>query len=130
MKVKNVTADQVRDVVEFISAELYNNELIFDREPETHGVRVVWVHFTLRTVNGRSTGARRTHTGRRLAKACWHAHRDVMAELFDLYPNAELHTMLASYHDKWDFRAKFPQTGFNNIGSVAQPLAMQNACEC
>lgn len=130
MKVQNVTAEQLRDVVSFVSAIKYDNELIFEREPETLGKHVVWVHFTLRTTTGRSPGARRTHQGRRLAKACWHAHRDVMGRLFNLYPDAELHTALARYVGVDGFLASFQKTGWNNIGTSVQPLYLRDACEC
>lgn len=130
MKLKNVTADQLRAIVESVSANLYGGDLIFDREPETTGVNVVWIHFTLRTVTGRSPGARRTHQGRRLAKACWHAHRDVMQALFDAYPAAELHTALARYIGRDGFMTDFPATGDTQLGSVAKPIAMRDACDC
>ncbi len=127
MKLLNVTPCQLRMVVNVISDELYNGELIFDREPETKGN---WIHFTLRTVSGRSPGARRTHHGRRLAKACWHAHRDVMQLLFDTFPNAELRTMLADYIGRVGFLSNFPATGATNLGSIATPLRADDACDC
>lgn len=127
MKVQNVSAARLRGIVERISTEQYDGHLMFNREPEQRGK---WLHFTLRTVTGHSPGARRTHQGRRLAKACWHAHRDVMARLFDVYPCAVLHTMLAEYDGRESFLAKFPATGESNIGSIAQPLSLCNACEC
>ncbi len=127
MKLANVTACQLRMIVSVVSDESYAGELIFEREPEGNGK---WVHFTLRTVNGKSPGARRTHTGRRLAKACWHAHRDVMQLLFDTHPDAVLVTMLATYDGRDDFLATFPDTGATNLGSIAAPLRADAACEC
>ncbi len=127
MKLQNVTSDQLRTCVNFISVNNYDGELIFDRKPEWRGN---WLHFTLRTVNGRSLGARRTHRGRRLAKACWHAHRDVMKELFNTYPSALLVTMLARYDGRDGFLAEFPATGNNNVGSMVQPLLLREACDC
>lgn len=130
MKVKGMSVEQLRRLVLSVSRSQYEGGVIFDREPEETGKRVKWVHFTLRTVSGRSTGARRSHSGRRLAKACWHAHRDVMQKLFDNYPNAELHSAFAKYQGLAGFTQDFPSTGWRNIGSMAQPLNMQDACEC
>lgn len=130
MKVQGITEKQLRYIVESVSNLQYDGGVIFDREPETTGSRVMWIHFTLRTVNGRSQGARRSASGRRLAKACWHAHRDVMQALFDQHPDAILHTALAKYTGAQSFADTFEATGDGNVGSMAQPLAMRDACEC
>ena len=127
MKLLNVTAYQLRMIVKVVSDDLYDGEILFEREPELKGK---WLHFTLRTVSGKSPGARRSHTGRRLAKACWHVHRDMMRLLFDAFPDAELHTMLAQYNGRDGFLANFPNTGAVNLGSIAVPLRADAACEC
>ncbi len=130
MKIQNVTASQLTDIVRTVSADQYDGNVIFDREPETLGSRVIWVHFTLRTKSGHGAGSRRSASGRRMAKACWHAHRDVMQALFDAYPDAVLQTALAKYTGAQSFADTFESTGDGNVGSMAQPLPMRDACEC
>ena len=127
MKIQGLTTCDLYNIVTRVSSESYDLGVIFAREPEWRGR---WLHFTLRTVNGSSQGARRTNSGRKLAKACWHAHRDVMRAIFDAFPDAELVTMLAVYNGADNFNALFQETGKYNLGSTANPCRADSACEC
>lgn len=80
--------------------------------------------FTLTVKDSRQPGARRSHSGRRLASACWHVHRDFFDALCDLQPNAVITagkkkiTKDAGNWEDW------------NIGSMMQPMYYSEACEC
>lgn len=74
-------------------------------------------------------GARRSRQGRRMPAACWHAIRDVLAEILRTNPTAKLTTSLATYTaSTWEER--YPPTGAVNIGSVMQPRYMTELCDC
>lgn len=127
MKVKGVSESALRFIVESVSNLRYNGNIVFKREPERKGN---FVFFTLTVNYSGGKGGRRSHTGRKVAAACWHAHRDVMRAMFESYPEAILVTALARYEGRVDFERSFEATGDGNIGSMAAPLAMRDACEC
>lgn len=127
MKVKGITEQQLRAIVETVSFEMYDCNVIFNREPERKGN---FVFFTLRVNDSSRDGHRITHSGRRHHSACWHVHRDVMREIFDANADAILVTALARYEGRDDFERKYPATGETNVGSMMQPLYMINACDC
>jgi hypothetical protein len=65
--------------------------------------------------------------------ACWHAYRDVLAELFRQFPNARVqsgNSFSVVYRGAADFAVKYPQTGRENIGSQMQPITMPELCDC
>lgn len=74
--------------------------------------------------------ARRSWTGRRGPWACWHAHRDVMAKVFDAYPDAVISTALETYRGREGFDSLYPCTASKNIGSMVSPAYMPELCEC
>ena len=73
---------------------------------------------------------RRSHTGRRIAAVCWHGHRAFMEVMFSLAPNARLKSTVVTYGGRTDFWANHDATGDRNIGSMMQPLAYRDACDC
>ena len=127
MKVKGITEQALRFAVESVSHLRYNGNIVFKREPDRKGN---FLFFTLTVVNSRNKGGRRSHSGRRVAAACWHAHRDVMRAIFETAPDAILVTALARYEGAADFADKFEATGDTNIGSAFNPLEMRYACDC
>ena len=127
MKVKGITESGLRFIVESVSNLRYNGNIVFKREPERKGN---FLFFTLTVRDSSGPGGRRSHSGRRVAAACWHAHRDVMRAMFESYPEALLVTALARYEGRVGFERDFPATGDTNIGSMAAPLPMRYACEC
>ena len=127
MKVKGLTETQLTDIVNQISTTLYADNLVFNRYPERVGN---FLHFTLRVNSSSGKGARRSHAGRRMVSACWHAHKDVMQLLFNRYPDALLVSAMARYAGKTDFQYNFESTGNSNIGSMIQPCNMIDACDC
>lgn len=109
----------------------YAANLTWKRRPEKCG-KAYRCTLTVKTSYG--PGSRRSldHKSdvRRVAAACWHAHRDFMRMVFRANPDARIQTMLADYRGLEDFQAFFPVTGGTNVGSQAQPLAISEACNC
>jgi hypothetical protein len=74
-------------------------------------------------------GARRSWSGRRQTAACWHAYRDVLAELFRRYPRATVITSMARYDGREGFERNYLTTADINIGSQMQPAYMPELCD-
>lgn len=127
MRIKGISEQRLRFAVESVSSLQYDGNIVFKREPDKKGN---FLHFTLTVLDSAGPGGRRSHTGRRVAAACWHAHRDIMQAIFQLEPDALLITAFARYEGQYNFRDTFEATGYNNIGSIAQPLYMRDACTC
>ena len=73
---------------------------------------------------------RRGHSGRAVFAVCWHGHRDFFAEVFRRAPAARIDTAMIRYSGAADFQSKYPYTGQRNIGSMYEPLAYIDACDC
>jgi hypothetical protein len=68
---------------------------------------------------------------RRIGSACWHAHRDFFRAIFDINPDAEIHTALAKYKGRDDFERKYPATAYGGGMAGAAPVGMfGDACNC
>lgn len=86
--------------------------------------------FTLRIADSRMVGAAVAASGRRSVNACWHAHRDVMSALFAQHSRMTLTSAVTRYLGRSGFLDAFADTGYRNIGSLAQPVKAVNACKC
>lgn len=86
------------------------------------------LHFTLGLIGER--WRRRSNHGRRVAAVCWHGHRAFMEALFNRAPAARLKSTMIDYRGRLDFWTRHDATGQRNIGSIAQPLAYRDACDC
>lgn len=84
------------------------------------------VRFTLETHDAHKHGSRKAASGRHMRKASWEAHRDVMAALFKLDPDAVIRTALATYRGKADFERQYPATAHANRGSVMNPVTIRS----
>ena len=131
MKLYNVPLHELRAALSSVSC-LYEGNLIFNRLEQRRN----HVIFTLRVLRSGAPGHRlgfsRTSKGnrRRLTAACWHAHRDLLALVFERFPCVKLVSAVATYRGRDDFESNHGFTGYNNIGSVMEPLYHHNACEC
>ena len=125
MRIKNVTEAQMWSALSIANQKYSDNIMFnrFDRNPRCFD-------FTLRVKSSRGPGARVSHSGRRITAACWHAHRDVMVEIFNLAPDAVIKSSFATYKGKEGFYRDYPATGMKNIGSMMQPLTFCSACGC
>lgn len=138
MQVWNVSPEVVKASVAAAS-ERYGGNVICDGEPEHTGVTVKSsVRLKLRVKDSAGPGAGisidrfgSTKKGyRRKVSACWHAHRDVLAEIFRACPDARVKSVMADYRGADDFERKFPDTAHVNIGSMVYPVAAGDSCLC
>ena len=138
MQLWGATQEDLATIVERVSAEQYGGNIRVGEGMQgrwsTQGSRVKRVLFGLRVNSSQGPGHRRSAGGlsqsKRMVAACWHAHRDVMAAIFDAFPDARLKTSLADYRGAGDFREAFPETYYSNIGSMMFPCYMGDACDC
>ncbi len=127
MHVWGVSADNIERIVYTVSEGHYDFNVKFKRFPEQVGRAV---RFTLTVSKAANKGGRIGHTGRRIAAACWHVHRDIMVAIMTIFPDARIKTAQADYRGIEDFMDKFASTGYTNIGSQIEPMYFNNACEC
>jgi hypothetical protein len=100
----------------------YKNNVMFNRL-DVVGKRI---HFTLRVRSSKGLGARRSHSGRRLACACWHAHGHLFEAILKYDPSAKImsqgvKTTITVLGGNWVDK---------NIGSMVQPIMFSQACDC
>lgn len=127
MQVSGLTLGEFSRVVAMVSPTYSDNVIVHQDAHDTGRQRFtgrLWVR------SSRGPGARRSWSGRRMPAACWHAYRDVLGELFELYPHATVRTTLAVYRGKDGFHAAYPATAYHNVGSMMQPAFMPELCEC
>ncbi len=117
MIVRNATETTIRQAAGAAGVDLNNFR------PQGRGFA-----FTLGLVG--ETWRRRSHLGRRVAAVCWHGHRAFMQTLFHYAPNARLKSAAVQYDGHLEFWAKHNATGDRNIGSMMEPMAYRDACDC
>ena len=83
----------------------------------------------------RTAAAKHPRTGNRRHGpwACWHAYRDVFAELFHHYPDAVIvsgHAWRVTYRHRDGFERTYPRTASVNVGSQLEPVTMPELCAC
>lgn len=138
MIVTGITTEQFNEIVAKLNATTYggnlNTEIGRIYSPTRFAGRV-----TVRESGARlfpkdksrtAPGARRSWSGRRIAAACWHAYRDVLAGVFEVNPDARVRTAMAKYIGREGFLANYPETANQNIGSMASPAYMPELCDC
>lgn len=76
------------------------------------------------------TWRRRSPLGRRIAAVCWHGHRAFMEALFTRAPTTRLKSTMVDYNGRLEFWARHDETGDRNIGSLMEPMAYRDACDC
>lgn len=125
MIARGVSAADVEIAVTRASRLFFDGNVILNRS-EVRGTRV---RFTLRVRDSRGPGAHAS-ARRRTVSACWHAHREVIAALLQAMPEGRVTTAVADYRGLSDFLETFPETAYDNIGSVFEPVERWAACEC
>jgi len=129
MQIKGMSLDQWTNVVDAVSAELYDGNIIVNRDSDDRSnSRTNHCRTSLRVKNSRGHGARMSWSGRRTVSACWHAHRDVFREAFRLYPDAVISTVLARYTAE-NFEETYRKTAYVNVGSMMSPAYAPELCE-
>ena len=132
MRLQGLSVSELRQVVGEISEMYYDHNLIFNREPEPDPRHDGWIRFTLRVEDSSGKGARRNPQGRRMVSACWHAHRDVASLIFQVNPEARLHTAVTKYDGRDHYLTAFPETGERSVwgSTVAKRVTPRHLCEC
>jgi hypothetical protein len=129
--VTGLSLTQFRDIVREVSESRYEGNVIVQADAyELSGNRF---RGRLRCTTGRGAGARTSWRGAHYPIACWHAYRDVLAEVFRQFPDARVQSgyhFSVVYRGADDFAAKYPQTGRKNIGSQMEPVTMPELCGC
>lgn len=126
MKVWGIDAETLETIKNNVSRE-YGGNVRWKRIPEPTGKAI---SFTLTVVSSHGDGSRRSNEGRKIAAACWHVHRDLFERIFSENPDARIKTAMADYKGEKDFSYKYPETGNTNVGSIANPLFADEACNC
>jgi hypothetical protein len=117
---KNCTKNQMIQALAKVN-ERYANNIRFKQGPDAVGRRL---RATLTVVSSRTPGGRRSHTGRRIAAACWHVHGWFFEALFCIEPK----TVIESYGNRIDAYGGNWQD--RNIGSIMYPMNYSEACDC
>lgn len=128
MKIWGITEIGVRAALKIAGRKHYTDNLCFNRQPETTGVRVKAVLCTIRVHNSRKPGARRSQQ-RRLTAACYHAHEHFYREAFALGAT-RIQSTIADWSSVEDMEKDLERLASANIGSIAEPLCHADACEC
>lgn len=131
MKIRNVTQEQVRDAARAACVGL--------RDIDQRGAAV---QVTLAPLGGdvyRRIGQSANANGRRrrINAVCFHGHLAFMRALYALAPSAIIRSGLrlmgqneVVYRSLADLEWIGPAVGEINIGSMAHPLALEDACVC
>ena len=75
-------------------------------------------------------GAENLQRYNKVSAICWHGFRDFMIAMYELDSNLRFVTAKATYKNKDDFYIKFPDTAYDNIGSLMNPINFGDACLC
>lgn len=76
---------------------------------------------------GRET---RSYEPRRLASLCWHGFREVFDAMYETNPDTVIITAKARYDGKKDYKEKYQETAYENVGPRMYPIEYQEACDC
>jgi hypothetical protein len=106
MQVSGLSLSQFRACTYYISAVKYGSNIIVhpdahERPAKADGTANCTARLTVTSSDG--AGARVTTRGQRGPYACWHAYRDVLAEVFTRYPDAVIR---AGFHWRAVYRGR------------------------
>ena len=132
MLIKHVTRADLENALAAVNT-LFGDNVKFNRCDVANNNGDRW-NVTLKVESSRGPGARRSHTGRRMASACWH----VYGEFMDALPTgARINAPVVVGYDRWGrekiaHRDRSPGDEWQdwNIGSIMSPLYYSEACEC
>jgi hypothetical protein len=139
MFVYGVSLTDVHRVVRDVSGALYDGNITVRTGEDRSNRAGPRATFTLRATDTTGCGAKASASAfgkgtgpngrRRTISACWHAHYDVLAELFDRFPSARVVTAIATYTAP-TFRERALATAYLNVGSQLYPVTAPDCCEC
>lgn len=136
MEITGLTLAQFRECADAVSAETYSRNIIthnsaHDQPASRNGTPRCTARLTV--TGSRGPGSRTTAFGQHGLYACWHAYRDVLAEVFRRYPNAVIRagsSWRVTYRGRAGFEELYPETASIVIGSVINPVTMPELCAC
>jgi hypothetical protein len=127
MRIVGTTVSDITHIVDKISRERYASNVVIDTTGSGDPAR-----FTLRTIDSRGPGSRRSPSNFRLKNgsrrptrgACWHAHGHVFDAILAAYPDARIQSA----------GRVITQNGGNwqdwNAGTPAADVKMSELCDC
>lgn len=115
-KRNGVSDNEILELLERAIDEFGGEVLINEPKVSRTGVR-----FTLRCVHSDSEHARRSASGRRTRSATWEVHRNVLRNLFTVYPFLTIVTGVITYKGSDHFERAHPGTYYHNVGSQICP---------
>lgn len=128
MKINGLSLAEFAEVVERISRETYEGNVIIHQDAHDAGNGKCVARIRVKDSSG--TGSRRSASQRRMPSACWHAYRDVIHAVLDSYPDAKIDTGMEKYHGMSEFLRLYPGTADQNVGSAERPAYLPDLCEC
>ena len=138
MFVYGVSLADVECVVRDVSGALYDGNFVIRTGADRSNRAGPRATFTLRAIDTAGCGSKGSASSfakgteprgrRRTISACWHAHYDVLAELFTRFPGARVVTAIATYTGQ-TFRDCALATAAINMGSRAFPVTAPDCCE-
>lgn len=126
MHIRGVSLDWFDSVVDEVSATYYAGNVTMAPGARPSGRNSITTR--LRVTDSWGAGARTSASGRHGPYACWHAYRDVLAELFRTCPDATVRTAMETYWGREGFLRTYPATAHRNIGSERHPTPMTSLC--
>jgi hypothetical protein len=131
MRISGLSLDDFTAITASVSDDCYAGNLAVSPDAHDDGSRKSRCTARLVAGDSRGAGTRTSWSGRHGPYVCWHAYRDVLAEVFRQYPDAVVRTGLAGvYRGAAGFRRDYPATADKNIGSQMAPAYMPDLCEC
>lgn len=102
----------------------YAHNLMWEVETQTRTA----TRLKVGTVDSYAHGSRTSGSGRHGRWACWHVFRDVIAAIMAADPAATVRTGVTVYRGADGFLDTFPDTAWNNVGSLARPATLVSMC--
>lgn len=146
MKVYGASVRDIETVVADVSRRAYDGNLIIRTSADHSNRRGPRAAFTLRVLdstagrpgaigNARYPGNGPNGYRRNGLSACWHAHWDVIEELFRRFPKAWVRSGLrldnkSVVYRAATFRDMALRTAHVNLGTAYEPVTMPQCCEC
>lgn len=120
MIIKNVTETQLSQILNKLNKK-YNNNIIWNNYQREGALTF---RITLKVLDSKNKGARRSFNGRRLINACWHVHGDFFEELLKINPKVVIKAATKTIDINGGNWTDW------NIGSMIEPLMYSEACKC
>lgn len=134
MKITGLTLDQFDWCQAHVSGTRYaGNVLLHNSSHPKYEGGIPGCTARLAVLDSHGPGSRTSWRGRHGPYACWHAYRDVLAEVFTRYPEAVItagHSWRVTYRGAQGFLDLYPGTGWINVGSQANLVTMPELCDC